>query len=88
MILLSFVLPLALWSAVSYLPFIWHPMMEIESAGDSVYLEEGQYVLKEVYEQENNRLKESGGADLSGRPVNPVYLPPPQRVLTAVYTAF
>ncbi len=88
LVLLSFVLPLALWSAVSYLPFIWHPMMEIESAGDSLYLEEGQYVLKDVYEQENERLKESGGAVLTGRPVNPVYLPPPHRVLTAVYTAF
>ena len=29
--LLSFLLPLALWSLVSYVPFIWHPLIRIGS---------------------------------------------------------
>ena len=88
LILLSFVLPLLIWSAVSYLPFVWHPMMEIQSAGDSLYFEEGQRVQRKLFGAENKRLSESGGQKATGKRVNPVYLPPPHKVLTAVYTSF
>ncbi|MEM7258639.1 MAG: hypothetical protein AAF404_14775, partial [Pseudomonadota bacterium] len=30
----SFLLPLILWSAISYLPFLWHPNIKITDAGD------------------------------------------------------
>lgn len=33
LILLSFVLPLLIWSAVSYLPFVWHPILLIAVIG-------------------------------------------------------
>ncbi|MBU0944137.1 MAG: ABC transporter permease [Proteobacteria bacterium] len=88
LILLSFLLPLALWSTISYVPFIWHPMMEIQNAGGSLYLEQGQRVTRNVFEQENRRLMEGGEEVLTGVRANPVYLPPPHNVLTAVYTAF
>ncbi|WP_319573737.1 ABC transporter permease subunit [uncultured Desulfobacter sp.] len=88
LILLSFVLPLLVWSAVSYLPFVWHPMMEIQSAGDSLYFEEGQRVRRTLFAAENSRINQSGGKKATGRRVNPVYLPPPHKVLTAVYTSF
>ncbi len=31
---LSFTLPLLIWSAVSYLPFLWHPDMELQISAD------------------------------------------------------
>ena len=31
---LAFALPLLLWSAVSYLPFLWHPLVLVTHAGD------------------------------------------------------
>lgn len=34
---LSFLLPLAIWSAISYLPFLWHPLVEIDSGGGAVF---------------------------------------------------
>jgi len=88
LILLSFLLPLILWSAISYVPFIWHPMMEVTSAGGSLYLEEGQRVKRDIFEQENRRLTEGGEDEATGVRSNPVYLPPPHRVFAAVYTAF
>ena len=36
LLVLSFVLPLALWAAVSYTPFLYHPDMRITDAGDSL----------------------------------------------------
>lgn len=88
LILLSFMLPLLVWSAVSYLPFLWHPMMEIQFAGDSIYSEEGQRVKRNLFEEENKWLAQSESQIATGRHVNPVYLPPPHKVLTAVYTSF
>lgn len=88
LIITSFLLPLAVWSAISYIPFIWHPLMKVVDAGDSLYVEEGQRISISVFEQENTRLKESGGSLIAGVRANPVYLPPPHKVLTAVYTAF
>lgn len=88
LILLSFVLPLVLWSAISYLPFIWHPMVEIADAGDSLYFEAGQRVRRGVFKGENERLLENGEAVATGIRANPVYLPPPHRVFIAVYTSF
>jgi hypothetical protein len=50
--LLAFVLPLAAWSAVSYVPFLWHPLVEISDPGDAsvvgkyAYLSEGQLVVR------------------------------------------
>ena len=31
--ILSFVLPLLLWAAFSYVPFLWHPKVEIVEPG-------------------------------------------------------
>ena len=30
----SFALPLLIWSAVSYLPFLWHPDVELQISAD------------------------------------------------------
>ncbi|MGD9948567.1 MAG: ABC transporter permease [Desulfobulbus sp.] len=88
LMLFSFVLPIVLWSVVSYVPFVWHPMMEITDPGESPYLEKGQRIKRDIFAQENQRLLENGDASIAGFRVNPVYLPPPHKVLAAVYTAF
>ena len=31
--ILSFVLPLLAWSAVSYVPFLWHPLVQVSDPG-------------------------------------------------------
>ena len=38
---LSFVLPIALWCIVSYVPAVWHPQVLITDAGSTDYLQVG-----------------------------------------------
>ena len=49
----SFLLPLALWCLVSYIPFIWHPDVRLEVSADradvsTVYIA-GDHVSKEFF---------------------------------------
>ncbi|RTL28939.1 MAG: ABC transporter permease subunit [Burkholderiales bacterium] len=84
----SFVLPLMLWCAVSYLPFVWHPQVLITQPGDVDYFQVGMRVDKDVFRDESQAMKEAGKALPMGEPANPVYLPAPHEVLKAFYTAF
>ena len=88
MAVMSFVLPLLIWSLFSYVPWLWHPKVEISEPGDVSYFQAGQLVDREVFDAETARLVESGGATPRGRPANPVYLPAPHEVARAFYTAF
>ncbi len=85
---LSFLLPLGLWALVSYVPFLWHPMILIEDPGDLTYLQEGQYVEREVVVMENARIAEEGGKPAVGKRANPIYLPAPHQVAQALVSAF
>jgi len=89
----SFTIPLLLWCLVSYAPFLWHPQVEITQPGGVSYFREGTLVDKEVFEAEINKIIEQtpqiDDAKLpKGDPSNPVYLPAPHEVVTALYTAF
>src|SRR5262245_10616093 len=86
--LLSFLLPLALWSAVSYLPFVWHPMVRIADPGAVSWFSPGQLVEREAFDGENARLRARGAAPATGEPANPVFLPAPHEVATALVTGF
>lgn len=86
--LASFLLPLLLWSAVSYLPFVWHPMISIEEPGDVSYFRTGMLVEREQFLIESDNVEAAGGALPSGTRTNPVYLPAPHEVATAFYTSF
>jgi NitT/TauT family transport system permease protein len=88
LMILSFVIPLLVWSLVSYVPFFWHPKVEVTSPGDVSYLQNGMLVDREVFEKEKAKLEASGGVVPEGLPANPVYLPAPHEVATAFYTAF
>ena len=84
----SFALPLLLWSLISYVPFIWHPMMEIEDKGSVSYFREDMLVEKELFYQELAKAQTEERELPTGNPANPIYLPAPHEVAEAMYTAF
>jgi NitT/TauT family transport system permease protein len=90
----SFAIPILLWSLVSYSPYIWHPQMKISDPGDVSYFRKDSLIDKEIYYREMDKLltkqvEEQSEVKLpQGVPSNPVYLPAPHEVLTALYTAF
>jgi NitT/TauT family transport system permease protein len=84
----SFLLPLALWSAVSYVPSIWHPDVLVSDPGDVDYFLPGMRVNKATFAQELENAKVNHTAPPQGTPCNPVYLPSPSDVAVAFYTSF
>lgn len=85
---LSFLLPLLLWSAVSYLPFIWHPNVEVIEPGGVGYFKPGMQVKRAQFEQERDNAAQASLPLPVGKKVNPVYLPAPHEVAVAFYTSF
>jgi NitT/TauT family transport system permease protein len=85
---MSFVVPLLIWSLVSYVPWIWHPMTEITEPGSVSYFKPGMLVDNETFERESHDAGEAGAALPSGNPANPIYLPAPHEVGEAFYSAF
>ncbi len=85
---MSFVFPLLVWSLVSYVPFIWHPQVEIIEPGEVDYFRTGMLVDRSIFEQELETLRAEGRELPTGTRTNPVYLPAPHEVARALYTAF
>jgi NitT/TauT family transport system permease protein len=85
---LSFVLPLAAWSVISYVPFVWHPSVRIQDPGSVSYFQTGMLVDRDVFLSENQTARVEGRATATGPRANPVYLPAPHEVAIALYTAF
>jgi NitT/TauT family transport system permease protein len=86
--LASFVVPLALWSAISYLPFIWHPFVKVSDPGGVDYFQAGMLVEKDTYREEVRQAARDGRALPHGSATNPIYLPAPHEVAIALYAAF
>jgi NitT/TauT family transport system permease protein len=86
--LMSFGIPLLIWSLVSYVPGVWHPMIKITDPGSVSYFSDGMLLNKDLFYKEQDRLEKEGKAPPQGVPANPVYLPTPGAVATAFYTAF
>jgi NitT/TauT family transport system permease protein len=84
----SILLPLGLWSTVSYVPFIWHPDVLISDPGDVDYFQPGMRVEKAMFASEIANAKVNATAPPVGTLANPVYLPSPGDVLMAFYTSF
>jgi NitT/TauT family transport system permease protein len=85
---LSFVLPVGLWSLVSYVPALWHPQVMITDPGSVSYLDLGAHLTRDAYRGELADAKQEGRAPPRGVPANPIYLPSPGEVLKAFYTSF
>jgi NitT/TauT family transport system permease protein len=86
--LASFLLPLMLWSALSYIPFIWHPFVKVTDAGSVEYFQAGMLVEKETFADESKLARDEKRALPQGSPSNPIYLPAPHEVIRAMYAAF
>jgi NitT/TauT family transport system permease protein len=91
---LAFVLPMSAWAAISYVPFLWHPLVLVSDAGDTSvpgkydFVAVDQRVDLEVFEARNAELAAKGAKLAEGERVNPIYLPAPHEVASAFYTAF
>lgn len=88
MTVMSFLMPLLLWSLVSYVPWLWHPKVEINDPGDVSYFKQGMLVDSDLFDKESLKLEASGKTMPAGTPANPIYLPAPHEVAIAFYTAF
>ena len=86
--LCSFLLPLGIWSLVSYTPWIWHPMVHISDPGGVAYFQKDMLVEREIFNKENAFMREEGESEARGKPANPIYLPAPHQVVQAFITAF
>lgn len=84
----SFLLPLLVWCAVSYVPWIWHPLMRVEQPGSVAMFSEGNLVEKRVFAAENAKAVAEGRTPAVGVPANPVFLPAPGEVAAALYKSF
>lgn len=84
----SFVVPVLLWCLVSYVPFIWHPMVRVTTPGDVGWMTPGLLVERAAFTAENAEAVTQGRRPASGQPANPVFLPPPHAVMRALVTGF
>ncbi len=84
----SFLLPVALWCLVSYVPAIWHPQVQITDAGSVTWLDVGARLPKDAFVAEVNDARQEQRQPPSGVPANPIYLPSPGEVAQAFYRAF
>lgn len=84
----SFLIPILIWCAVSYLPFIWHPQVQITNSGSVSFLQVGSHVDKSVFYAEAQNAVNAGTEPPQGNLVNPIYLPAPHQVAIALVTAF
>jgi NitT/TauT family transport system permease protein len=86
--ILSFLVPLGIWAAVSYVPWLWHPLVHVTAIGDVDYFVEDMEVPRADFEAESAKVQAAGGTLPEGYRVNPVYLPAPHKVIHAFYSAF
>lgn len=86
--LLAFVLPLGVWSAVSYLPSLWHPQVKITDSGSVAWMKPGLLLDKAEFAAQVAKASAANTAPPRGIPANPLYLPAPHEVGRALYTAF
>jgi NitT/TauT family transport system permease protein len=84
----AFLLPLLVWSAVSYIPFIWHPMMRITDPGDVKMYRKDALVKRRDFAAKNVERVEKGETPATGIRANPIFLPAPHEVGRALVTSF
>lgn len=85
--LLSFVLPLLAWCLVSYVPAVWHPLMLVTDPGDVDYLDTGMRMDRQAFAAAVTAAGAAKTAPPRGERANPVYLPAPHEVATALWAS-
>ena len=84
----SFLLPLLLWAVLSYVPFLWHPFVQVTDPGGLEDYPAGTLLERAVFAEENARMVAEGKAPARGVRANPMYFPAPHEVARALVTAF
>ena len=84
----SFLLPLLAWCLISYVPFIWHPKVAVVAPGGVDYFQPGMLVDRSEYDEQVGAMRAQHLPLPEGRPANPIYLPAPHEVASALFTAF
>ena len=84
----AFLIPLLLWSIVSYVPFIWHPNIKVTDPGEVSWMRPGVQINRGDFAKEVAAAQSAGLRPPTGERANPIYLPPPHSVIRALYTAF
>lgn len=85
---LSFVLPILVWSIVSYVPSVWHPQVLITDPGSVDYLQVGMRMYGTAFADAAAEARAENKKPPVGIPANPIYLPAPHEVALALYTSF
>ncbi|HWC63042.1 MAG TPA: ABC transporter permease subunit, partial [Rhizomicrobium sp.] len=86
--LLSFLLPLLVWAAFAYVPWIWHPQVAITDPGGVDYLQVDMRMNRADFDAAVKEARASHEAVPKGYAANPIYLPAPDAVAKAFVTAF
>ena len=86
--ILSFLIPLGIWSLVSYVPWLWHPLVRITEPAEVEFFTEEMEVPVADFARERDGALAKGKSLPEGYRVNPVYFPPPHAVARAFVTAF
>lgn len=85
---LAFAIPLGVWSAVSYVPWLWHPQVKITDSGSVSWMKPGLLLDRADFTVQVAKAEAANQAPPAGVPANPLYLPAPHDVGRALYTAF
>ena len=85
---LAFALPLGVWSAISYVPWLWHPQVRVVDSGSVAWLKPDTLIDKVDFATQVAKATTAGQTPPRGVPANPIYLPAPHQVGRALYTAF
>lgn len=85
---LAFALPLASWSAVSYLPWLWHPQVKVTDGGSITWMQADLRLERADFATHVADALAAGQAPPQGVRANPIYMPAPHEVGRALYGAF
>jgi NitT/TauT family transport system permease protein len=85
---LSFVLPIVVWCIVSYVPFVWHPQIQITDPGSVDYLQRGMRMDRQDFDDAVKDAESENKPPPRGFASNPIYLPAPHEVAVALYSSF
>ncbi|MED5580896.1 MAG: ABC transporter permease [Pseudomonadota bacterium] len=81
-------LPMLLWVLVSYVPGLWQPYVQVTDPGDVAFFRVDMLIEKEQFAEQKRQALEKNVNPPTGERANPVYLPAPHEVATALYTSF
>ena len=85
--MLSFILPVLAWCIVSYVPAVWHPLVRVTNPGSVDYLDVGMRMDRAAFAAAVDTARDAKAALPEGVAANPVYLPAPDEVVSALWTA-